>query len=51
MELEKYISDIIISNNWKNKSRIIRENCEEYVKNNVKCNSFTLNYEKCKANE
>jgi len=52
MELEKYISDIIISNNWKNKSRIIGEACEEYVINNVKCNRCNkLNYEKCKANE
>jgi len=49
MELNEYVSQI---KNWKNKSRIVGEACEYYVKNNmscVRCNTNSL--EKCKVNE
>jgi len=52
MELNNIIEKIKENNNWKNKSRIVGEACEEYIKNNLKClrcNSY--NFKKYKTNE
>ena len=51
MELNELVLQTKQINNWKSKSRIIGEACEDYVKNTIKCIRCNNNFEKCKPNE
>jgi type II restriction enzyme len=52
MEFNSVVQDVIVSTNWKSKSRIIGEAGEIYIKNNLQCQRCNIqDFDKCKTNE